>query len=316
MSEPEVIAGRFIAACTLSQQALGHAEDTGAAVNLAWVLGRHAVALSDVGRLDEAASAATRALRLAESDPKVGVEEAPARLALAAVEMARSRYGAAVQHLQMIDDMARRAGIRDPRWFWHNADLVEAHRRRRPRAGTGVPHGVREQADRSGGQWSLAASARCRSLLYAACGELEKAMESAEASLRRLESLPMPFERARTLLVQGQILRRRREKRAADVVLRLAAHAFEQLEAPVWVERAQAEQRRIGLRPHATHELTETERRVALLAASGMTNREVANAMFMATKTVENVLARTYRKLGIDSRAELGGWAARAVEPD
>ena len=53
-------------------------------------------------------------------------------------------------------------------------------------------------------------------------------------------------------------------------------------------------------------ELTPTERRVAELAATGLTNREVASAAFMSPKTVEANLARVYRKLGIASRAELG----------
>jgi FixJ family two-component response regulator len=45
---------------------------------------------------------------------------------------------------------------------------------------------------------------------------------------------------------------------------------------------------------------------VAELAASGMTNRDVAAALFISPKTVESNLARIYRKLGINSRAELG----------
>jgi DNA-binding CsgD family transcriptional regulator len=45
---------------------------------------------------------------------------------------------------------------------------------------------------------------------------------------------------------------------------------------------------------------------VAELAASGMTNREVAAALFISPKTVEHNLSRVYRKLGIRSRAELG----------
>ncbi len=52
--------------------------------------------------------------------------------------------------------------------------------------------------------------------------------------------------------------------------------------------------------------LTATEERVAELAASGLTNREVAAAAFMSQKTVEANLSRAYRKLGIRSRAELG----------
>ena len=52
--------------------------------------------------------------------------------------------------------------------------------------------------------------------------------------------------------------------------------------------------------------LTPAEQRVAELAASGMTNRDVAAKLFISSKTVEATLARVYRKLGIRSRAELG----------
>ena len=52
--------------------------------------------------------------------------------------------------------------------------------------------------------------------------------------------------------------------------------------------------------------MTATEERVAELAVSGMTNRDVAAALFISVKTVEVNLTRIYRKLGIHSRAELG----------
>ena len=70
---------------------------------------------------------------------------------------------------------------------------------------------------------------------------------------------------------------------------------------------ARAELERVGLR-RAAQELTETELRVAELAATGMTNREIAAQAFISSKTVEANLARVYRKLGIRSRAELGAW--------
>ena len=60
------------------------------------------------------------------------------------------------------------------------------------------------------------------------------------------------------------------------------------------------------MRPSAPSGLTETEGLVAQLAASGLSNREVADRTFLAVKTVEANLARAYRKLGISSRAELG----------
>ena len=58
-------------------------------------------------------------------------------------------------------------------------------------------------------------------------------------------------------------------------------------------------------------ELTVSEQRVADLAASGMTNQDVAAALFISPKTVEANLARIYRKLGIHSRAELGRLVAQ-----
>ena len=67
--------------------------------------------------------------------------------------------------------------------------------------------------------------------------------------------------------------------------------------------------RRTGPRQRRTarsRQLTPSEQRVAELAASGMKNRDVANALFISPKTVEANLARIYRKLGIKSRAELG----------
>ena len=119
--------------------------------------------------------------------------------------------------------------------------------------------------------------------------------------------LPMPFERARTLLATGQVHRRRKEKRLADERLREALAGFEAIWARrPWADRARAELARIGLRPRAPEGLTETERRVAELAATGLSNRQIAELAFLAPKTVGNVLERVYAKLGIHSRAELG----------
>jgi DNA-binding CsgD family transcriptional regulator len=116
----------------------------------------------------------------------------------------------------------------------------------------------------------------------------------------------MPLELARTLLVKGQVHRRRREKRLADQALRESLRLFDQAGAALWSARVRTELARIGLRPRAPTDLTETEARVAALAADGMTNAQVAKAAFISPKTVDNVLARVYRKLGISSRAQLG----------
>jgi DNA-binding NarL/FixJ family response regulator len=145
---------------------------------------------------------------------------------------------------------------------------------------------------------------RVRALVLAAEGELENAFTALDA-LDEAAAANLPFDLAWTLLVRGRLHRRAKQRHAAAEALRAALEQFEQLGAPSWIERTRAELDRVGLR-RAPDELTATERRVAELAASGLTNREVASKAFMSPKTVQANLARVYRKLGISSRAELG----------
>jgi DNA-binding NarL/FixJ family response regulator len=114
----------------------------------------------------------------------------------------------------------------------------------------------------------------------------------------------MPFERARTQLLLGQLIRRDRSE--ATAVLRDALATFEELGTQLWADRARAQLAGLRSRDHTDVELTAAEQRVAELAASGMTNRDVAAKLFISSKTVEATLARVYRKLGIRSRAQLG----------
>jgi DNA-binding CsgD family transcriptional regulator len=154
--------------------------------------------------------------------------------------------------------------------------------------------------------WMLAVGARCRSMWLAAHGDVAAADQMAQHALREHARLPMPFERARTQLLRGQLFRRQRRKDLAGAALHDALNTFEALDTPLWAERVRAEIART--RVSATHDLglTPSELRVAELAASGMTNRDVAATLFISPKTVEHNLARAYRKLGIHSRAELG----------
>ena len=137
-------------------------------------------------------------------------------------------------------------------------------------------------------------------------------------STRRTEPLERPderwpFERARTLLVLGRLQRRAKQKSAAKQSLELARSIFDALPAPLWSERAADELARIGLRRASPDGLTESERRVAELAATGLTNREVAAQLFMSPKTVEANISRIYRKLGIKLARAAGGAAGADV---
>ncbi len=163
--------------------------------------------------------------------------------------------------------------------------------------------------------WALGTSGRCRALLYAASGDLDNAAAAAEQALIDHARLPMPFELARTLLVHGQLQRRRGQRRDARDVLNRALAIFEEMGTPLWADMARAEIARIGVR-RAPKELTESEDRVAQLAAQGLTNVAIAARLFMSRRTVEANLARAYAKLGIQSRAELGAVMAKRGNRD
>ncbi len=159
--------------------------------------------------------------------------------------------------------------------------------------------------------WMLAVGARCRALLLAARGDVDAAYLAVEAAMGHHDRLPMPFERTRTQLLLGQLQRRQRRKDAAAATLRDAVRRFEEMGTPLWAERARAELARANVAHSGTDALTPSELRVAELAASGLSNRDIAKALFISPKTVEANLARIYRKLDIHSRAHL----SRHIKP-
>ncbi|HKV20290.1 MAG TPA: AAA family ATPase [Mycobacterium sp.] len=154
--------------------------------------------------------------------------------------------------------------------------------------------------------WMRAVGGRCRAMMLAAQGDVDGANRTVHEALAEHDRLPMPFERARTQLLAGQLLRRQRQKDQAATTLREALKTFEDLNTRLWADRARAELARADVGTRRMSNLSPSEQRVAELAASGMTNRDVAAELFISPKTVESNLARIYRKLGIHSRAELG----------
>jgi ATP/maltotriose-dependent transcriptional regulator MalT len=166
--------------------------------------------------------------------------------------------------------------------------------------------------------WALGVAARGRGLLLAALGDLEGAERALQEAVLEHQRVELPFERGRTLLVQGRIRRRARHKRAAKESLERAHRLFDEMGARLWADQAQAELDRLGLR-RAPGQLTVTEHRVAQLAASGWTAKDIGAALFVSPRTVESNLARIYQKLGVSSRGELGARMTAdrgALEPE
>jgi DNA-binding NarL/FixJ family response regulator len=145
--------------------------------------------------------------------------------------------------------------------------------------------------------------------VLAAAGELEAAEKALEHALVEHARCPMPFERARTLLVQGRLQRRLKQKRQARLALEEARELFARQGAETWVARVDEELGRVAVR-RAPEELSATELRIAQLAAEGLTNKAIAEQVFVSVKTVESNLKRAYAKLEISSRAQL----ARALD--
>ncbi|WP_224275913.1 helix-turn-helix transcriptional regulator [Streptomyces sp. LS1784] len=129
----------------------------------------------------------------------------------------------------------------------------------------------------------------------------------------RAESHPdaarFPFELARIRLAHGIRVRHVQGLAAARQYLVPAAEAFERLGAAGWAERARAELRATGAPPRASTlkpaSLTWQERRIADLAAGGLTNKEIGERMHLSPRTVSSHLYRVFPKLGITARAAL-----------
>jgi DNA-binding NarL/FixJ family response regulator len=154
--------------------------------------------------------------------------------------------------------------------------------------------------------WMLALGARCHAMLLAARRDVGAALDAAHRAMAEHERLPMPFERARSQMLLGELQRRQRGRENAAAPLREAVATFEDLGTPLWANRARMSLDRIHFGRRGAKTLTSAERRIADLAAAGTTNRDIGASLFISPKTVEVHLSRIYRKLDIRSRAELG----------
>jgi DNA-binding CsgD family transcriptional regulator len=161
-------------------------------------------------------------------------------------------------------------------------------------------------ARRWGDPHTIGASLRMLGLVEggtAGLGLLREAVEVLAGSEARLEH-------AGALVDLGAALRRANQRTEARERLREGVDLARRVGALGLAGRAYEELAATGLRPRKILQtgldaLTASERRVAHLAAEGMTNKEIAQTLFVTMKTVEVHLSSVYRKLEISSRAQL-----------
>ena len=227
----------------------------------------------------------------------------------ALIELGRGRFAAALAGFRVLQagdkwraDMA----------FWYQPYLAEAAAR------GGDPAWAAEAtavfcgwAAGTGQPWALAVAARCRGLT-----EGEPEPHFAEALRWHAKGSGRPFEAARTHLVYGEWLRREKRRSAAAVQLTSAVEAFDKLGAITWAERARAELAAVGQAavrakaPGVLARLTPQEYQIVMLAARGLSNREIAARLFLSHRTVGYHLYKAYPKLDVCARAQLAALIA------
>ncbi|MEV1004944.1 AAA family ATPase [Nonomuraea sp. NPDC050202] len=235
--------------------------------------------------------------------------------ALTILDLALGRYEAAVRRAE--EHSAALPGGRLMLTLHRASDLVEAAvRAERPDFAHTVAAWLHAWAEHTGQSWAKAVSLRCRALLASG----KEAEQNFVAAVRLHHQGGRPFERARTELLYGEWLRRARRRADARLHLKSAMEIFQQLGARPWAERTQSELRATGERQAhpadgsaVLDRLTPQELQIVRMAATGMTNREIAALLFLSPRTVGYHLYKAYPKLGITSRGEL---ARLGLHPD
>lgn len=292
--------GAWDAAEVEAREVIALAEETGRFPSLGWAVALLARLHAMRGRAAEAQACLARADSLAERTGLMTIA-AFAASARGLLDLSQGRPADAAHGLETLRTRLDDAGVVEPALVPFGADLVEAHARAGDLAAAAIAlDRLAAQADASGRRWAMGAVERCRGLL----GDGDPDDRFARAL--ELHDASMPFERARTLLVHGEVLRRARRPADAREVLHAALEGFAGLGAVPWADRARAELHAAGgLVRRPSSGLTDAERRVARAAARGLTNREIAQELFLSPRTVEAHLQRAFRKLDIHSRSML-----------
>ncbi|WP_328674106.1 AAA family ATPase [Streptomyces sp. NBC_00328] len=231
-----------------------------------------------------------------------------ARNSLTVLELSLGHYVQAAAHARVTFDADNPGGA--PRAL---PDLIEASTRSgdRPTARQALTR-LEERALPAGTPWALGLLERCRALVSADHDRTERHFAQ---SLTLLDRTQVRTELARTHLLYGEWLRRRKRRTDARTQLGHAYRMFTDMGAAAFAERARTEllatgahpRKRAGRSPHdlTEHDLTPQERRIATLAAHGSTNTEIATRLFITQSTVEYHLNKIFRKLDITSRRQL-----------
>ncbi|MBB5868250.1 DNA-binding CsgD family transcriptional regulator [Allocatelliglobosispora scoriae] len=303
LAEVEVRTGRCGAAMVHAARALGICEGAGMSPGPGWFTA--AVVELAGGSLSKADGYAHRAVR-ASAEERDQVYLARALHVTGLIRLVGRDAVGAVEVLRRVRTLEIAQHVVDPSQLrWHGdlaealvaiGELPEAYR-------TMVE--ARQVAARLGRRGVLAALDRAEGLYRSAAGDGAHAVALLHRADEHFALLGMPLERGRALLALSVAQRRRRHRSAAREAQQQAVAVFTEIGAANWAELARATFD--GEAGPAVGELglTDAESRVVELVGRGASNREIAAALFLSVKTVEAMLTRIYRRLGVRSRTQL-----------
>jgi len=237
--------------------------------------------------------------------------EATRAVGLAAL-FERDAAGAA-EKLRVVWEHTLREHVEDPGAFPVAADLVEALVQSGDvGSASEVSELLRRSAVDQQHPWGLASAKRCSAVVRLAGGYVDDAAENLAEAAADYGALGLNFDRGRTLLYLGALQRRSQKRAPARHFLEEATAQFDQCGCAGWATRGRSELAQVsGRRSAGAGELTPSERQVVDLAASGLSNKEIAGRLFVTVNTVEVHLSHAYAKLGIRSRSQLPGSLSR-----
>jgi DNA-binding CsgD family transcriptional regulator len=267
-------------------------------------------ALVERGRLDEA-EAAYRAHGLDRSHNRDFLVSNLMLASRGRLRHAQGRAGEALEDLHECGERLVAAGITNPAIVpWRSAAALAHLDAEDVGAARELAADELALAEGFGSPRGVGIALRAAGLVEERAGARDEALARLEQGAALLEGCGAPLEHARALVDLGATRRRAGQRADARDQLRRGLDLASACGATVLAQRARTELVAAGAKPRrerttGADALTASERRVAEMAAEGMTNRQIAEALFVTQHTIAKHLTHAYEKLGIKQRTEL-----------
>ncbi len=300
-----LIAGEWSRALTASDEALQLAELNGWVTEVPFALTWLARVEAALGRGEDCREHVRRAIAVQGST--AAVVAAYADLALGTLHLGQGDPGAAVPHLESVAAFAREHDVPDNAFLPWGGDLLECYARTgRLSEARALVRELRPTAEAAG-----RAELACALLRGDALVEQrdDRALALFAAAEERAVRAGADFERARTALCRAEHQRRHHRVGDAEQALTAALATFQRLGAAGWSAQVREQLAAIGSHTPEVRAglgaLTAQELTIADLVATGASNQQVADRLFLSVRTVEFHLSSVYRKLGLQRRTQL-----------